>query len=80
MKVEVAHDSTLLDTNVPEAEKLYGYHRLEDPLVMSVSEGNLTITRQSESTPPEPLDTDSDRLFLYGRHDTVVPLQEVSNV
>jgi len=48
--------------------------------VMSVSEGNLTITRQSESTPPEPLDTDSDRLFLYGRHDTVVPLQKVSNV
>jgi len=80
MKVEVAHDSTLLDTNVPEAEKLYGYHRLDDPLVMSISDGSLTITRQSESTPPEPLNEDSDRLFLYGRHDTVVPLQKVGNV
>ena len=31
MKIEVAASSALLDTAVPLNEKLYGYHRLEDP-------------------------------------------------
>ena len=76
MKIEVAQDSTLLDTNVPEEEKLYGYHRLEDPLVMSVKNGSLTVTKQSESTPPEPV----DKPELYGRHAKVVSLNEAVNV
>ena len=76
MKVEVAQDSTLLDTNVPEEEKLYGYHRLKDPLVMSVKDGALTVTKKSETTPPEPV----DKPVLYGRHDTVVSLKEAVNV
>ena len=76
MQIEVAHNSTLLDTNVPEEEKLYGYHRLNDPLVMSISEGSLTIAKKSESTPPEPLD---NNLVLYGRHDGVIPLREAAN-
>ena len=33
MQVEVAHSSGLLDTDVPAEQKLYGYHRLADPLV-----------------------------------------------
>jgi|TARA_Y100000310_G_scaffold26491_1_gene25294 hypothetical protein len=76
-QVEVAYNSTLLDTNVPEAEKLYGYHRLEDPLVMSVENGGLTVARQSEAAPPEPADVEP---VLYGRHDKVVSLREVGNV
>ena len=76
MEVEVAHDSTLLDTNVPDEEKLYGYHRLDDPMVMSVSDGSLTVGKKSESTPPEP----ADELFLFGRHDRVVALKEAVNV
>ena len=44
VKIEVAHSSGLLDTNVPENEKLYGYHRLEDPLVQSHKSGGLLIT------------------------------------
>ena len=75
--VEVAHDSTLLDTNVPEEEKLYGYHRLEDPLVMSVSKGSLTVSKKSESAPTEPTDA---RPILYGRNDRVVVLKEALNV
>ena len=76
VQVEVAYNSTLLDTNVPDEEKLYGYHRLDDPLVMSVKDGALTVTKKSETTPPEPV----DKPVLYGRHDKVVSFKEVVNV
>ena len=68
IKLEVAHRSSLLDTNVPENEKLYGYHRLDDPLVQTVQNGNLLITRQSEIAPPEPIDNEP---IIFGRHDNV---------
>ena len=76
IKVEVAYNSTLLDTNVPDEEKLYGYHRLDDPLVLSVKDGALTVAKKSEATPPEPV----EEPVLYGRHDKVVPLKEAVNV
>ena len=58
---------------MPENEKLYGYHRLADPLVQTIKDGNLIIVPQSEYieeeketlTPPEPLDNP----VLIGRHD-----------
>ena len=74
IKIEVAPKSGLLDTNVPIDEKLYGYHRLEDPLVQTVVNGDLFIGKKSESekllkpqqelTPPEPKDG-----VVIGRHD-----------
>ena len=76
IKVEVAYNSTLLDTNVPDEEKLYGYHRLDDPLVLSVKDGALTVAKKSEATPPEPV----EEPVLYGRHDKVVSLKEAVNV
>ena len=39
--------SSLLDTNVSEKEKLYGYHRLEDPPVTYMENGNLKTTQSS---------------------------------
>jgi len=68
IKIEVAHRSSLLDTNVPDNEKLYGYHRLDDPLVQTVQDGNLLITKQSEIDPPEPVESDP---IIFGRHDNV---------
>ncbi len=68
IKIEVAHKSTLLDTNVPDNEKLYGYHRLDDPLVQTVQNGSLLISRQSEIEPPEPVESDP---IIFGRHDHV---------
>ena len=68
IKLEVAHRSSLLDTNVPENEKLYGYHRLDDPVVQTVQDGNLLITRESEIAPPEPVDNEP---IIFGRHDNV---------
>lgn len=57
IKISVAPDSSLLDTDVPPHEKLYGYHRLDNPLVANISGDNLTITRMSEvERPPEPQD------------------------
>ena len=68
IKLEIAHRSGLLDTNVPDNEKLYGYHRLEDPLVQTIQEGNILITRQSDVKPPEPVESDP---IIFGRHDHV---------
>lgn len=75
INIEVGQSSPFLDMNVPEDEKLYGYHRLEDPLVQRISNGVLTIVRKSEAGPsannsltaPEPLD--GDEPVLIGRHD-----------
>ena len=69
----MAHRSGLLDTNVPDNEKLYGYHRLEDPLVQKLDQTGLLITKQSEIAPPEPVD---EKPILFGRHD----LQHVNGV
>ena len=49
VEIEVAKSSGLLDTDVPAEEKLYGYHRLDDPLVcMSDGEGNMTSMKASK--------------------------------
>jgi len=48
IQVEVASSSGLLDTCVPVDDKLYGYHRLDDPLVVSVDQGgSLYATKKS---------------------------------
>lgn len=75
MQIEIAKTSGFMDTNVPENEKLYGYHRLEDPLVQTVKDGDLLIMPQSEYVTenkkvlgsPEPLDGKDS--VLIGRHD-----------
>ena len=74
IKIDVAYGSSLLDTNVPPEERLYGYHRLDDPLVMKTENEELLITRQSELILPEPLDAP----IMFGRHDNVVYLQETA--
>ena len=50
VEIEVAKSSALLDTNVIAEEKLYGYHRLDDPLVaMGDGEGFMTSMKKSEA-------------------------------
>ena len=46
IQVEVAATSGLLDTNVPASEKLYGYHRLDDPLVVIADEKGVLIAKK----------------------------------
>jgi hypothetical protein len=54
MQVEVASSSYLLDTSVPPEEKLYGYHRLDDPLVVVVNDkGGLEPKKLSEIEKPQ---------------------------
>ena len=48
IKVGVSPRSTLLDSNVPVAERLYGYHRLEDPKVAIPDEDEWFVCNQSE--------------------------------
>ena len=42
--VSIAATSPMLDTNIPEKEKLYGYHRLENPPVVYLKDGELKVT------------------------------------
>jgi hypothetical protein len=46
IQVEVAATSYLLDTAVPAHEKLYGYHRLDDPLVVITDEKGVLIAKK----------------------------------
>ena len=46
--VSVAASSSMLDTNVPEEQKLYGYHRLDNPPVVYLNKGQLDVTESSE--------------------------------
>ena len=49
IRVGVAPQSSLLDTDLPLKEKLYGYHRLDDPIVLDVDEkGDFVATTVSE--------------------------------
>ena len=45
IKVGIAHESSLLDSNEPVQSKLYGYHRLADPLVVGL-EGDKFVTKK----------------------------------
>jgi len=66
IKIHVAHNSSLLDTNVPDEEKLYGYHRLDDPIVSTVTQGSMLITRKSKLEPPNPIEETPN---IVGRKD-----------
>ena len=58
IEISIAPRSNLLETNVDIKEKLYGYHRLEDPVVTYVKEGTIQTCRWSEvfkeETPSKP--------------------------
>ena len=66
IKINIANSSSLLDMNVPEDQKLYGYHRLDDPLVSTATNGSMLITKKSKLDPPEPLDATPN---IIGRED-----------
>lgn len=48
IKVGVAQESSLLDSNEPAKSKLYGYHRLTDPLVVGLEDGKFRAKPYSE--------------------------------
>ena len=48
MQIEVAPRSTLLDTDIGFEEKLYGYHRLDDPKVSYHNGAGLKVCNLSE--------------------------------
>ena len=50
IQVEVAASSSLLDTNVPGQQRLYGYHRLQDPYVPVEGTDGIELKKISEMT------------------------------
>jgi hypothetical protein len=48
MDVSVAVRSNLLDANVGMKDKLYGYHRLNDPIVSYINDGQLSVCNYSD--------------------------------
>ena len=67
MTVEVANTSSLLDASVPLDEKLYGYHRLDDPLVPVINDGVLSTKKVSDGTKKEV----KQKPVLIGRHENI---------
>ena len=65
MQIEVAPRSTLLDTNIRLEEKLYGYHRLEDPKVAYQDGKDMSVCALSEIK-MEPTDKP---VGIINRHD-----------
>ena len=59
IKVGIAQESSLLDTNEPVQSKLYGYHRLAEPLVVGLEGGRFVAKKYSEVkdsiTPADPM-------------------------
>jgi hypothetical protein len=65
MQVGVAGSSTLLDTCVETREKLYGYHRLKDPLIPLMDGKKMIVRKMSQlSVSKAPIEPQ-----LIGRHD-----------
>jgi hypothetical protein len=55
--VVISPSSPLMDTDVPAEERLYGYHRLPDPLRLDIEDGKFSVKRNSmHEHPPEPED------------------------
>ena len=48
IEVSVAPRSNLLETDIPTKEKLYGYHRLEDPVVTYMDKGKMGVCKWSD--------------------------------
>ena len=65
--VRVALTSGLLDADIPVQEKLYGYHRLEDPVITYMVNDKLKICRWSEVEKQQAIP-----IGLVGRHDEQV--------
>ena len=66
MEVAIAPRSPLLDTNVTEKDKLYGYHRLSNPPVVYAEDGELKVTAFSNIEKEEEV-----VVSIYGREDGV---------
>ena len=60
VKLQIAPESSLLDTNVPPTQKMYGYHLLPDPLYVDFSNNDeVTISKVSNiMRPPTPGDSE----------------------
>ena len=48
MQIEVAPRSSLLDMDIPMQEKLYGYHRLDDPKITYQNGSTMSVCKLSE--------------------------------
>tara|TARA_R110001592_G_scaffold115295_1_gene315678 strand:- start:1232 stop:1957 length:726 start_codon:yes stop_codon:yes gene_type:complete len=48
IQIEVAPRSSLLDVDIPLEQKLYGYHRLDDPKVAYQNGPNMSVCKLSE--------------------------------
>tara|TARA_A100001515_G_C4584416_1_gene214031 strand:- start:694 stop:1413 length:720 start_codon:yes stop_codon:yes gene_type:complete len=48
IEIGASHKSSLLDSNVDYRERLYGYHRLNDPVVAYINKGKWVISKNSD--------------------------------
>jgi hypothetical protein len=65
MQIEVAPRSTLLDMDIPLQEKLYGYHRLDDPKVVYQNGKDMSVCKLSEVE----MEPENKPVGIINRHD-----------
>jgi len=64
INVSIAPNSNLLDTNVPLKDKLYGYHRLDDPKISYQNDLGLQVCKWSDIVQEE-----NKPIGMIGRED-----------
>ena len=66
IRVGISGTSSLLDTNVPFEQKLYGYHRLDDPPVFETNDETFRIKKSSQINKQKQkvIDTPSEAIRL----------------
>ena len=64
IRVGISGTSSLLDTNVPYNQKLYGYHRLDDPPVFETDNETFRMKKFSQIEKQPVIDTPSEAIRL----------------
>ena len=72
--VQIAVRSNLLDANVDVKDKLYGYHRLADPVISYLQDGKMNVCKWSEVIKEQ-----SVPFGVAGRYDTNITWLDRAN-
>jgi hypothetical protein len=67
VKLQIAPESSLLDTNVAPTKKMYGYHLLPDPIHVDFSKDDEVVIGRVSNIMRPPTPGDSDDLPEIGK-------------
>jgi hypothetical protein len=68
IQVDIAQSSSLLDANIPSEDKLYGYHRLDDPRVIGLDSHGLPHVKKVSEIQVPAKEKETGYLDRYDSH------------